>query len=144
MPSDRDDVVDLLHRHAEGMDLRDWPGFRSVFTQEVDIDYESHRPGQRFTTSADEWTAHVSRRLGRIRATQHALSNIRVFVDGDSARATAYVRADHLEDRPGGKATFTIVGRYDDRLVRTADGWRICAVRLDSWWHTGDRAVLEL
>ena len=142
--SDRDEIIDLMCRHAEGMDLRDWALFRSVFTDEVDIDYDSHRPGQKFRTSADEWTAHVSRRLGRIRATQHALSNFRVSVDGDTARATAYIRADHVEDRPEGRAFFTIVGRYEDRFERAADGWRISAVRLESWWNQGDGAVLEL
>jgi len=144
---DHREIVDLLCRHAEGMDRKDWVLFLSVFTYQIDIDYDSHRPGQRFRTSADEWTAHVSRRLGRLHATQHALSNVRVAVDedGPGACVTAYIRADHVElAADGQRSLFTIVGRYVDRVVTTPDGWRIAAVQLDSWWNTGDRAVLQL
>jgi hypothetical protein len=143
-PADLLAVVDVLHRHAEGMDRRDWTGFRSVFTDEIDIDYSSHRPGQTFRTSADEWTAHVSRRLGRLTATQHALSNARVQVSGDSATCTMYVRAEHVLGRGQGQHLYTIGGRYVDRLVRDGASWLICAVTLESWWFAGDRSVLKL
>jgi 3-phenylpropionate/cinnamic acid dioxygenase small subunit len=143
-PTDFLAVVDVLHRHAEGMDCRDWAGFRSVFTDEVDIDYSSHRPGQVFRTSADEWTAHVSRRLGRLTATQHALSNAQVQVDDAGATCTMYVRAEHVLGHGREQRHYTIGGRYVDRLVRNGTSWLICAVTLESWWFTGDRDVLEL
>lgn len=137
-------VMDTLYQHAEAMDTKDWGAFRGVLADEIDIDYSTHRPGQVFTTSADEWTAHVARRLSRLTATQHCVSNPRVEVAGATARATAYIRAEHVLGRGAEQRRYTIGGRYLDRLVLDGDRWLLTAVTLDAWWYDGDRSVLEL
>jgi hypothetical protein len=137
-------IVDTLYRHAEAMDTKDWDAFRAVLADELDIDYSAHRPGQAFTTTADDWTAHVARRLGRLTATQHCVSNPRVEVEGASARASAYIRADHLLGRGPEQRRYTIGGRYLDRLALVDDRWLLTSVTLDAWWYEGDRSVLEL
>ena len=56
--------------------------------------------------------------------TKHMLSNFAIEVDGDAASASTYVHAVLVvTDDP--LTWFEPVGRYDDRLVRTPDGWRI-------------------
>jgi 3-phenylpropionate/cinnamic acid dioxygenase small subunit len=143
-PSDKRDVIDTLYRFAEGMDWRDWELFRSVFTDVVEIDYSSHRPGQVGMIAADDWVANARRRLTPLDATQHSMSNPRVTVTGDRASITMYVEAQHLLTREGVTASYIIGGRYRDRLVRFDDGWRIEALTLDARWYTGDRSVLDL
>lgn len=142
--SDHREVVDTLYRFAEGMDWRDWELFRSVFTDVVEIDYSSHRPGQLGMIAADEWVANARRRLTPLDATQHLMSNPRVAVNGNRANITMYVEAQHLLTRDGVTASYVIGGRYRDRLVRSDDGWRIEALTLEARWYTGDRSVLGL
>ena len=36
---DRQDIVDVLLRYATGIDRRDWPLFRTVFTDDCELDY---------------------------------------------------------------------------------------------------------
>ena len=36
---DRQDIFDLLVRYATGIDRRDWPLFRTVFTDDCQLDY---------------------------------------------------------------------------------------------------------
>jgi 3-phenylpropionate/cinnamic acid dioxygenase small subunit len=36
---DRQDISDLLVRYATGIDRRDWPLFRTVFTDDCQLDY---------------------------------------------------------------------------------------------------------
>ena len=36
---DRQDISDLLVRYATGIDRRDWPLFRTVFTDDCELDY---------------------------------------------------------------------------------------------------------
>ena len=57
--SDRDEIVDLMCRHAEGMDLRDWALFRSVFTDEVDIDYDQKTSELNLNYIIKEFNARV-------------------------------------------------------------------------------------
>jgi len=36
---DRQDICELLVRYATGIDRRDWPLFRTVFTDDCELDY---------------------------------------------------------------------------------------------------------
>jgi hypothetical protein len=52
------------------------------------------------------------------RTTRHICANIRVQVDGDRATAESQIMLFTTKDAP------PLVGSYQDRVVRTADGWR--------------------
>ena len=56
--------------------------------------------------------------------TKHMLSNFAIEVDGDTASASTYVHA-VLVVANDPLRWYEPVGRYVDRFVRTADGWRI-------------------
>ena len=67
-------------------------------------------------------------RMWRWARTSHHLSNVRITFEGpDAAQAISYVIAWH--ERPDG-STATVYGQYRDRLVRTAQGWRIARRRM--------------
>ena len=59
----------------------------------------------------------------QLESTQHFVGNLTVQVDGDTASMSSYVQATHYH---ADGRTWTTGGRYDDELVRAADGWRIC------------------
>jgi 3-phenylpropionate/cinnamic acid dioxygenase small subunit len=143
-PADQLAVCATLYRFAEGLDLRDWPLYRSVFTDEIEVDYSSYRPGSAGLMRADDWVARGRSRLEPLHATQHSLSNPRVSVDGDSAVCLMYVEAMHVVMRDGVPASYLLGGRYVDRLVRAGDSWKIAAVTLQVRWSLGDPSIVDL
>ena len=141
---DERDVLDVVHRFAAGMDLRDWDAYRAVFTDELLLDYTSYRGGAPTVVSADDWVERVRRRFATMLATQHSLSNHRIELDGDEARCLTYVEAMHVAEIDGVEQWCLIGGQYDDLVRRTAQGWRISRKKLSVRWTIGDRRVLDL
>jgi len=54
-PADELAVCRTLYRFAAAVDLRDWTAYRDVFTDEIDLDYSSYRPGSAGRFRADDW-----------------------------------------------------------------------------------------
>jgi 3-phenylpropionate/cinnamic acid dioxygenase small subunit len=120
---DRDDITDVLVRYATGIDRRDWPLFRTVFTDDCQLDYGDIG---RFD-GVDAVTEFMDQAHAMAGHTLHRLTNFAVDVDGDTARARAYV--DALIFAPDNQTGVNAVGFYDDDLVRTPGGWRIARRR---------------
>lgn len=116
---DRLDIVDVLVRYATGIDRRDWPLFRTVFTDECVLDYGEIGAWN----GVDAVTEFMDQSHAMAGHTMHRLSNHAIAVDGDTATSHTYVDALIMaQDNTSG---VNAVGFYDDELVRTADGWRI-------------------
>ncbi|MFV8161526.1 nuclear transport factor 2 family protein [Mycobacterium sp. 134] len=116
---DRLDIVDVLVRYATGIDRRDWPLFRTVFTDDCVLDY-----GQIGAwNGVDAVTEFMDQSHAMAGHTMHRLSNHAIAVDGDAATARTYI--DGLIMAQDNNSGVNAVGFYDDELVRTADGWRI-------------------
>ena len=118
-PEDRREISDVLVRYATGIDRRDWPLLRSVFTEDCELDYGEIGAFVgvdavvQFMADTHLWAGH----------TLHRITNQSVEVDGDTATARAYVDALIMaQDNASG---VDAVGFYDDELVRTDTGWRI-------------------
>ena len=142
--ADQAALSDLLIRFAAGIDTCDWELYRSVFTDEIDLDYSSWRPESIGRWAADDWVARAARLFPGLTASRHALSNVRVAVEGDAARVRAHVCADHVLVEDGAAPeVFTLNGVYDDRCVRVNGVWRIEGKRLVVQWCTGDSAILS-
>lgn len=116
---DSQDIRDVLIRYATGIDRRDWPLFRTVFTDDCELDYGEigHWRGVdavvEFMVAAHEMAGH----------TLHRITNDAVSVDGDAATAHTYVDALIMsQDNTSG---VNAAGFYDDELIRTDTGWRI-------------------
>lgn len=141
---DRLDIADTMARFAAGIDTRDWVLYRSVFTDEIDVDYRSWRADSFGPMSADAWVARATRLFPGLDASQHTLGNLRFEIDGDRATCHAYVRADHFLVNPFGDSLFTVGGIYSDRLQRTPTGWLICAKKLQVLWSQGNKHIMTL
>jgi hypothetical protein len=144
-PSDRIELTELLSRFATGLDTCDWAMYRSAFTDEFELDYSSWRPEHVGPRRADDWVERATRLFPGLTASRHALSNLLIAFDADdpdAATVSANVCADHVLVQDGTTELFTLNGRYDDRCLRTEQGWRITGKRLTVLWSTGDRNVL--
>ena len=124
---------------GEVCDRRDWSLLLDVFTVDATGDYGQAQPGSR-----TGFVELISSHLDGCGPTQHLLGNHVVRVEGDTATARCAVRAFHAA-RAGSAAeghTYTIIGSYHDRLLRTAEGWRITHRRMVVDHEVGDPAVM--
>ncbi|MGW5715453.1 nuclear transport factor 2 family protein [Amycolatopsis sp. NPDC003865] len=142
---DRTGIIDALYRFGLGQDLKDRELFASSFAPDAELDF---RP------AAARWGAEPPLMTGRdaivdtILAlfsgrvdTTHQVTNPRVTVDGDTARLTALVEAQHLLSAD--HSTHALLkNRYDVHLVRDGDRWVMRRVVIENAWYTGDPAAI--
>ncbi|HEV7362603.1 MAG TPA: nuclear transport factor 2 family protein [Mycobacterium sp.] len=120
---DRQDISDLLVRYATGIDRRDWPLFRTVFTDDCELDYGEIGTWQ----GVDAVTDFMDTTHAMAGNTLHRLTNQAITLNGDTASARTYVDAVIMfGDNQSGVNAW---GFYDDEIVRAADGWRIARRR---------------
>ncbi|GAA1956699.1 nuclear transport factor 2 family protein [Catenulispora subtropica] len=138
---DRAEILDALYRFGLGQDLADRELFASAFTEDAELDF---RP------AAAKWDAEPPLMTGRAAIvdtilalfadrvdTTHQVTNARIAVDGDTARLTALVEAQHLLSAD--HATYALLKNpYDVELVRDGDRWLIRRMRIDNAWFAGE------
>jgi uncharacterized protein (TIGR02246 family) len=120
---DRQDICELLVRYATGIDRRDWPLFRTVFTDDCELDY-GEIGAWKGVDAVTDFMEQVHALAGH---TMHRLSNQAIVVDGDKAAARTYI--DGLIMTGDNTSGVNAIGFYDDEIVRTDDGWRIARRR---------------
>jgi 3-phenylpropionate/cinnamic acid dioxygenase small subunit len=126
---DRLAISDVLIRYATAMDSRDWELLASCFTDDAVLDYDTSG-----TFGRDDFADHCRAGLARMKATQHCVTNHVISIDGDRARSTSYVIAQHVREND---VTFTLGGSYTDDLVRDGGDWRIAERRFVTSWKAG-------
>jgi 3-phenylpropionate/cinnamic acid dioxygenase small subunit len=143
--SDRAAIVAVLTNYATGLDARDWELWRSVFLDEVIFDLSSWNGVPPRPLVTDRVVAAQARIFAELAETQHFFTNHQITIDGDTARAQMHMRAEHWLADPGIEGTdrYTMFGYYDDRLVRTDDGWKIAEMQLNVTRAEGNRWVME-
>jgi 3-phenylpropionate/cinnamic acid dioxygenase small subunit len=119
--TDHDLITDVLVRYATGIDTKDWSLFRTCFTDDVQADYGDDVGSW---SDVDAITEYMTVMHADMMDTKHRLTNFVIEIDGDSATASTYVHA-VLVVTNDPLTWYEPVGRYEDRLVRTPDGWRI-------------------
>ena len=95
-PADELAVCRTLYRFAAAIDQRDWDAYRSVFTDEIDLDYSSYRAGDVGRVRADDWVDRAKALFPGLDASQHCLYNPLVTVTDDTADISIYLQAEHF------------------------------------------------
>ena len=145
---DRAAISDVVYGYATGLDRRDWRLYRSIFTDEIEMDFESVgiRAG---VYAADKWVRDAKRLFLGFAATQHTSSNHVHDVCGDEATCVSNMQAEHfVESEPGEEPPpeglrWTIGGYYENSLIRSAEGWQLCRVKLNVTWSQGNPRFLR-
>ena len=136
---DRLAITDLLYQYATALDTRDWDLLRRTFTADGVADYLEFGG---VNEGGEAIVALCSGVLEGLDSSQHLIANPRVTrLDGDRAEASCYFQAQHFLASPAGGNAYLVGGRYDDRLVRTEDGWRIEHRTLHCTWQDGNAGV---
>ena len=124
-----EEIKQLKYRYLRTLDLKRWDEFATLFVPGATGDYGE---GLRFG-SRDELVGFMRDSLGPQMVTLHQCHHPEITVDGDRASGVWYI-----EDRvllPEHRLILEGAAFYEDRYVRSADGWRI--------EHTGYRRTYE-
>lgn len=132
-------IVQLLNRYGFALDDRDWEALRTCFTADAVYTFSHGLRVEGF----DEIAGVCRRALDPLDLSQHIVTNHLVELSGDRATARSYLHGQHVRRGIPDGETYIVAGRYTDELVRTPDGWRICARDLTSLWEAGNPLVLE-
>ena len=136
---DERDIVALALRYCAALDTKDWPALSTVF-----LDDATARLGQPpMLTGLDAIVTRIREALERLDDSQHLVGNHQVTVDGDAATHRCYLQAQHIRNAADGGSNYIVAGRYEDRLTRTAQGWRIVHRTLTVMWTDGNVAVVR-
>jgi hypothetical protein len=116
--SDRFEIQDLIARYSQLLDLRAWDALDDCFTEDCVLDYTA--------TGAikGSWPEHKAFDISMLtpfKGTQHHMGLPIITVDGDTATARTICFNPMIVDE---KKVFYVGLWYNDRLVRTAEGWR--------------------
>lgn len=110
----------LLLRYATALDTRDWTMLRSCFSEDVEADYASFGKWR----GPREITEYMQRTHTDLGPTLRRMTNISAHMEGGEVCARSYIDAILTPGKAGG-LVHRGIGWFDDRLVRTSDGWKI-------------------
>ncbi|AUX48799.1 uncharacterized protein SOCE26_103400 [Sorangium cellulosum] len=136
---DRAAILETIHNVARGADLRQWDTVRAAFAERVVLDY-----GVPELLTPEEIVSRWRPLLSAFDSTQHVVRDEQVsFVEPDLARVRSrFWAAHHLAGAAGGEL-WSLGGRYEQELARTASGWKVTRMRMIPGESTGNAALLE-
>ena len=130
-------IVKVINRYGLAMDARRWDLFDTIFTADVVLEY----PGSRWHELA-AFKTDFARAHERFDATQHAMMNHLVEVDGESASAFTYCSWRLICRGTEGGDYLEGTAWYDDELVLMPEGWRIRRRACRILWAEGNPAAI--
>jgi hypothetical protein len=128
--TDRQAITDLVSRLGLWLDEKRFDAAPTIFTEDV----TAQTPGG--TSSGIARVAEQARRNHADDRTQHVITNVLVDLDGDRAEVHANLIATFVPDAGAPGDRRTLGQRYGFDAVRTAGGWRLCAVRVQRVWDS--------
>jgi uncharacterized protein (TIGR02246 family) len=135
--ADRQEIADLVARYARALDQHDWDGLAACFLPDAQYRY----PGGQLD-GAEAIVERCRNALEPLTASQHLIGTVLTSVDGDEGTANSYFQAQHVRAGTAGGDIFAIGGAYDDRVVRTPEGWRIAEREQTYTWTDGNPKVV--
>jgi hypothetical protein len=121
--SDRLEVQQLFTDYATAIDRKNFDALDAVFTPDAYIDYRAMGGIDGRYPEVKAWLAQV---LPNFPNYFHMVSNIALKIEGDRASSTIVCFNPMQMNLPDGKSQVMFLGLwYDDKLVRTAQGWRM-------------------
>ena len=141
---DRLAILELIARLGLLVDARDWDGFEGLFTDPVYSDRTSLFGGEPQTSTPGELVSGLRYALGGLDTTHHLITCQTISLDGDQATSAANMQGTHVLANASGGHMWTVAGRHDYQLKRTADGWRIAGLTFTIQWASGNEHILTL
>jgi hypothetical protein len=136
----RAEITDAMYRFGLGQDLLNRSLFLSAFTPNAELDF---RPAAQkigiepvLLQGRDLIVDTILGLFANRVATTHTVSNTRIAVEGERARFTAIVEAQHLLTRDR-QLHALLKNLYYAELVQDSTRWLIDRLVIDNVWFTG-------
>jgi hypothetical protein len=136
---DEQAIADVAIRYCWALDENRWELLDDVFLP----DATARLGNPDLLEGRDAIVARCSAALTPLDDSQHIVSNHQTVIDGDTATHRCYLHAQHIRRAAVGGPHYVVAGRYVDRCVRTANGWRIAHRDLEVMWTEGNVAVVR-
>jgi hypothetical protein len=136
--TDRQALVELTIAYSYALDDRRFDDLDDVFLPDATAELGWLLEGR------DAIKDRIRDALVPLDASQHLVATHQVRLDGDRATGRCYLQAQHVRAGADGGSLFMVGGRYEDRYVRTVDGWRIAHRSLVVLWTDGNPGVLGI
>lgn len=136
---DRWQIQQLLASYCETADKHDWDAMDQVFTADTVGIYNGME-----VVSLALLVSQGKKNMTRdtVARTQHNVTNFRIDVDGDKATCTTNYYAVHYGAGQFKDQLYSMWGEYRDKLVRTANGWRIARRDYTTFFTEGDNRMV--
>jgi len=141
---DRLAILELVGRLALSLDGKEWGALERLFTDPVHVDRTSLWGGDPETYSPAELAGGFRQTMGNLDAIHHLITGHVISLNGDDATCAANMQGVHVFANASGGPMWTVGGRHDYRLKRTADGWRIAGWTFTIQWATGNMNIINL
>lgn len=143
--TDREQVYDLMVRYGRCVDAHDHEGLiETVYTSDVVVIYEPWEGPIEPIVGVDAWREFWGDGPPNWESS-HQFTNFAFEIGDDDGTYSCLALAQHwprLAPFPAEVPLATVGLRYEVRVRRTADGWRIAEQRNVPLWCSGDMQVL--
>lgn len=119
--ADKQAVTEVLYAYCYNLDEMNLDALAALFTKDCVVDYG---PEERLQSHGAASLRKDLERMWRWARTFHHLSNVVVEIDDDGEVASARSAVIAWHERPDG-STATMMGQYEDKLVRQSGNWLI-------------------
>lgn len=124
-------IQDIMAKYGRMLDTGAWDEYRTLFTDDVRA---VHDVVTAPLEGLDTFMAVAQQLSALMEDAQHYVTNVEVDLDGDEAVARAFVFAMHDVVLDGERQLVPAGGRYENKLRRTPDGWRIYQLTVHETW----------
>ena len=136
--SDQQDIIDLAIAYTWALDTKRVEDLRHIFLPDATATLRGVE-----CSGVDAIIARIGGSILRLDHTQHLNGNHQVVVAGDTATCRSQLQSQHVKSDTDGGDNFIVGGTYEDRLVRTPQGWRIAHRTMAQTWTEGNSAVIR-
>jgi ketosteroid isomerase-like protein len=141
---DRVAIIELIGRLVLALDARDWNALGELFTDPVYSDRTSLLGGEPVTLSRADFIEGWRQTLQSLDAVHHLITCHVIDLYGDEATCAANMMGTHVLANATGGPVWTVGGRHDYQLARSADGWRIAGLTFTIQWGSGNQYIVAL
>ena len=132
------EIISLTIKYCWALDERDWESLSEVFSSDAYAKY-----GVTEHKGIDSIIEKCQKALLPLDFSHHMVSNHVVEIEGNEARCKCYFQAQHVRTSASEGANFVIAGKYEDKLIRVEEDWKITSRVLTKIWTEGNEKVVN-
>jgi 3-phenylpropionate/cinnamic acid dioxygenase small subunit len=133
---DKQHIQELQNYYSYSIDSGQYDQLDAMFTPDATYHFVTGS-----TDNIESLKNTIRDALSTLTTSQHINGNQWADIDGDLAKAGCYFTVHMYKEGLANGEHFEMGGRYDDELVRTADGWRFSKRTITILWSDGNPKV---